>query len=147
MFISFVYFCFYYCFCFCTIDNYKVYNQSQRLKYTIISSCIFTIVGVLTTSNCFGMIYTVIKRPLHVLHFLQVSIESNKTFSFDHCVVCSSSIYRFWLPLWYLQTLLACPQNSRNSIRVVPPLIRPVSPKATSLIRPDFRCTKIVKNY
>ena len=29
------------------------------------------------------------------------------TFSFGHCVVCSSSIYGFWLPLWYLQTLLA----------------------------------------
>ena len=29
------------------------------------------------------------------------------TFSFGHCVVCSSSIYRFWLPLWYLQTLLS----------------------------------------
>ena len=28
------------------------------------------------------------------------------TFSFGHCVVCSSSIYVFWLPLWYLQTLL-----------------------------------------
>ena len=28
------------------------------------------------------------------------------TFSFDHCVVCSSSTCRFWLPLWYLQTLL-----------------------------------------
>ena len=28
------------------------------------------------------------------------------TFSFCHCVVCSSSIYRFWLPLWYLQDLL-----------------------------------------
>ena len=27
------------------------------------------------------------------------------TFSFGHCVVCSS-IYRFWLPLWYLQTFL-----------------------------------------
>jgi hypothetical protein len=27
-------------------------------------------------------------------------------FSFGHCVVCSSSIYEFWLPLWYLQTLL-----------------------------------------
>ena len=25
---------------------------------------------------------------------------------FCHCVVCSSSIYGFWLPLWYLQTLL-----------------------------------------
>jgi hypothetical protein len=28
------------------------------------------------------------------------------TFSFGHCVVCSSLIYRLWLPLWYLQTLL-----------------------------------------
>jgi hypothetical protein len=28
------------------------------------------------------------------------------TFPFGHCVVCSSSIYGFWLPLWYLQTLL-----------------------------------------
>ena len=26
---------------------------------------------------------------------------------FCHCVVCSSSIYGLWLPLWYLQTLLA----------------------------------------
>jgi hypothetical protein len=28
------------------------------------------------------------------------------TFSFAHCFVCFSSIYGFWLPLWYLQTLL-----------------------------------------
>jgi hypothetical protein len=28
-------------------------------------------------------------------------------FSFGHCVVCSSSIYGLWLPLWYLQTFLA----------------------------------------
>jgi hypothetical protein len=28
------------------------------------------------------------------------------TFSFNHCVVCPSSIYGFWLPLWYIQTLL-----------------------------------------
>jgi hypothetical protein len=27
------------------------------------------------------------------------------TCSLSHCVVCSSSIYGFWLPLWYLQTL------------------------------------------
>jgi hypothetical protein len=27
------------------------------------------------------------------------------TFYFGHCVVCSSSIYGLWLPLWYLQTL------------------------------------------
>jgi hypothetical protein len=30
------------------------------------------------------------------------------TLSFGHCVVYSSSIYGFWLPLWYLQTLLMC---------------------------------------
>ena len=29
-------------------------------------------------------------------------------FSFGHYVICSSSIYGFWLPLWYLPTLL-CP--------------------------------------
>jgi hypothetical protein len=28
------------------------------------------------------------------------------TFSFGHCVVCSSSIYGFWLTPWYLPTLL-----------------------------------------
>ncbi len=28
------------------------------------------------------------------------------TFNFGHCVVCSSSIYGLWLPLWYLQTLV-----------------------------------------
>jgi hypothetical protein len=28
------------------------------------------------------------------------------TFPFDHCVVCSSSTYGFWLLLWCLQTLL-----------------------------------------
>ena len=27
-------------------------------------------------------------------------------FSFGHCVACPSSIYEFWLPIWYLQTLL-----------------------------------------
>ena len=28
-------------------------------------------------------------------------------FSLSYCVVCPSLIYRFWLPLWYLQTLLS----------------------------------------
>jgi hypothetical protein len=26
-------------------------------------------------------------------------------FSFVHCIVCHSSIYVFWLPLWYLQNV------------------------------------------
>jgi hypothetical protein len=35
---------------------------------------------------------------------------SFSTFSFGHCVVCSS-IYGFWLPLWYLQT---CTQQTQG---------------------------------
>jgi hypothetical protein len=27
-------------------------------------------------------------------------------YAFDHCIVCTSTIYGFWLPLWYLQTFL-----------------------------------------
>jgi hypothetical protein len=30
----------------------------------------------------------------------------NPLFYFGHCFVCSSLIYGFWLPLWYLQTFL-----------------------------------------
>jgi hypothetical protein len=39
------------------------------------------------------------------------------TFSFGLCVVCSSSIYRFWLPLWYLQTLRHTSVNIKSSER------------------------------
>ena len=35
-------------------------------------------------------------------------------FLFGHCVVCSSSIFEFWLPLWYLQTLLIVSHYSNN---------------------------------
>ena len=38
------------------------------------------------------------------------------TFSFGHWVVCSSSIYGLWLPLWYLQTLLYLEIDSEDQI-------------------------------
>ena len=44
--------------------------------------------------------------PLCCLFFCLLTIVLSVLLSFDHCVVCSSSIYGFWLPLWYLQTLL-----------------------------------------
>ena len=40
------------------------------------------------------------------------------TFSFGHCVVCSS-IYGFWLPLWYLQTLLPSNTPSGHNSRTI----------------------------
>ena len=36
------------------------------------------------------------------------------TFSFGHWVVCSSSIYGFWLHLWYHQSLLKSPCEYEN---------------------------------
>ena len=47
---------------------------------------------------------------LIILHCIVNHSLSFCAFSFGHCVVCSSSIYGFWLPLWYLQILL--PTNS-----------------------------------
>ena len=38
------------------------------------------------------------------------------TLSSRHCVVCSSSIYGFWLPLWYLQSLLLLEIYSTNGL-------------------------------
>jgi hypothetical protein len=40
------------------------------------------------------------------LFFCLVAIVLSVLLPFGHCVVCSSSIYNFWLHLWYLQTLL-----------------------------------------
>jgi hypothetical protein len=37
---------------------------------------------------------------------LDLQILITPLVSCGHCVVCSSLIYRFWLTLWYLQTLL-----------------------------------------
>jgi hypothetical protein len=39
-------------------------------------------------------------------------------FSFGHCVVCSE-IYVFWLPLWYLQTLLTIDSRPASSISAI----------------------------
>ena len=40
------------------------------------------------------------------------------TFSFGHCVVCSTSKYGFRLPLWYLQTLLTHSTQVRKHSQV-----------------------------
>jgi hypothetical protein len=49
----------------------------------------------------------------HICHYRDFQSVQNwqgffmlTSFSFGHCVVCPSSIYGFWLPPWYLQTLL-----------------------------------------
>jgi hypothetical protein len=40
------------------------------------------------------------------LFFFDIRILISPLVSFGHCVVCSSSIYGFWLPLWYLLAIV-----------------------------------------
>ena len=44
--------------------------------------------------------------PLCCQSFFDLQILITPLVSFDHCVVCPSSIYRFWLPLWYLLAIV-----------------------------------------
>ena len=44
--------------------------------------------------------------PLCCLFFFDIRILITLVVSFGHCVVCSSSIYGFWLLLWYHQAIL-----------------------------------------
>jgi hypothetical protein len=44
--------------------------------------------------------------PLCCLFIFDLQILITSLVSFSHCVVCSSSIYGFWLPLWYLLAIV-----------------------------------------
>ena len=44
--------------------------------------------------------------PLWCLFFFDIRILFTSLISFGHCAVCSSSIYGFWLLIWYLLLLL-----------------------------------------
>jgi hypothetical protein len=65
---------------------------------------------VFTTSGAYP--WSFVFSGVRVIRFLDLCVRFVFrcmffcTFSLCHCVVCSSQIYRFWLPIWYLQTLL-----------------------------------------
>jgi hypothetical protein len=44
--------------------------------------------------------------PWHCVFFVDLLILIIPLVSFGHCIVCSSSIYWFWLPLWYLLAIV-----------------------------------------
>ena len=50
--------------------------------------------------------YTAIISFGHRLSFFDIRILNTPLVSFGHCVVCSSLMYRFWLPLWYLLAIV-----------------------------------------
>ena len=106
------------------------YDQNFQL---ILKSCLPVVYGTPLSLSCLAVnnvrIYILSRYEIHkhlpviqckkkyetvrVTQFLVVYVcfvdrcLSSCTFSVDHCVVYSPSIYGFWLPLWYLPTLVA----------------------------------------
>jgi hypothetical protein len=90
----------------CTIItmHYAIHIYTDKAK--IIHPCIelFTLLEHLSSPPVFSGVRVTWSLVLYVC-FIDRCL-SFCPFSFGHCVVCFSSVYRFWLPLWCLQTLL-----------------------------------------
>jgi hypothetical protein len=50
----------------------------------------------------FGIIW-----PLYRLSYFDLCLLITPLVSFGHCIVCPTSIYAFWLPLWYLLAIVS----------------------------------------
>jgi hypothetical protein len=52
------------------------------------------------------------------LSFCLLTIVLSVLLSFDHCVVCPR-IFVFWLPLWYLKTLLTSSISGNHKVYLI----------------------------
>jgi hypothetical protein len=84
----------------CVVCPSSIYGFWLPLLYLL-----FIVLSVLlrfTDSDCPYGIYW----PLCCLSFFDLRILIAPMVSIGHCVVCPSSIYGFWLPLWYLLAIV-----------------------------------------
>ena len=72
----------------------------------LVEQVLLTLSEHLSSPPVFCSCYSIFSFMCMFCRLLFVLLSKILSFSFGHCVVCSSSIYGFWLPLWYLQTLL-----------------------------------------
>ena len=72
------------------------------LSHWYLLTIVLSVLLCLTASGyLFGIFW-----PLYCLFFFDLQLLVISLVSFDHCVVCSSLIYSFWLSLWYLLTIV-----------------------------------------
>ena len=84
----------------CVVCSSQIYGFSLPLWYLL--TIVLSVLLRFTDSHYpFGIFC-----PLCCLFFLDLLILITPLVSFDHCVVCSSQIYGFSLPLWYLLTIV-----------------------------------------
>ena len=84
----------------CVVCSSSIYRFSLPLLYlvAIVSSALLRYTD---SDYPFGILW-----PLCRLLFFDLQISITPLVSCGHCVVCSSSIYRFWLPLWYILAIV-----------------------------------------
>jgi hypothetical protein len=86
----------------CVFCSFSIYWFWLPLWYLYLLTIVLSVLLPYTYSNyLFGIFW-----PLCCLFFFDIQIMITSLVSFDHCIVCSSSIYWFWLPLWYLLTIV-----------------------------------------
>ena len=84
----------------CVVCSSQIYGFSLPLWYLL--SIVFSVLLRFTDSHYpFGIFW-----PLCFLFFLDLRILITPLVSFCHCVVCSSQIYGFSLPIWYLLSIV-----------------------------------------
>ena len=88
----------------CVVCSSSIYGFWLPLWY-ILAIVLSVLLRFTDSDYPFGIFW-----PLCCLFFFDLRILITPLVSFGHCAVCSSLIYRFWLPLWYLHTLL-CNKN------------------------------------
>ena len=87
-------------FVYCVVCSSSIYEFSFPIWYLL--SIVFSVLLRFTYSHYpFGIFW-----PLCCLFFLYLRILITPLVSFDHCVVCSSQIYGFSLPIWYLLAIV-----------------------------------------
>ena len=75
-------------------------NYGFRLPLWYLVDIVLSVILRITASGYpFGILWT-----LYCLLFFELRLLVTPLISCGHCIVCYSSNYGFWLPLWYLQT-------------------------------------------
>ena len=84
----------------CVVCSSSIYGFWLPLWY-LLAIVLSVLLRYTDSDYLFGIFW-----PLCCLFFFDIRILITSLVSFDHCVVCSSSMYGFWLPLWYLLTIV-----------------------------------------
>ena len=84
----------------CVVCSSSIYGFWLPLWYLV--AIVLSVLLLFTASDYpYGIFW-----PLCCLFFFYLRLLITPMVSFGHCVVCSSSIYGFWLPLWYLVAIV-----------------------------------------